>query len=921
MDCSYVITHRESTLDRSNNLNFVLKWVSSLDMDVEIILVEQDEIQKVDTKKLPKFCKHVFVYNKGLFNRSWGFNVGFLYSTAKAIAFADNDVIIDQEILADSFTVCLDGYDYDAIKPFDSLIDLTSAESGLILSGKQSIESLKIENRKPRSGISFCSAFTVFRRDAYENLGGFDERFEGWGGEDDAMSRFKIPLLQKAYSAEGTAFHLWHTRFQDEGHLQSNYQNNLKLLQAYTTLSKTDILELCAESRKNFGNPDKYQENSLSIQSKERTMKTLISFSSYPFRLVQDRLERSALPYFDKTINYTERDIEIDFFKKNIEILSRKRGFGYWLWKPYFILKTLQEIDEGDFCFYTDSSSRFVKSPDHLFEKCKENGGILLFDNSEQKNRTWTKRDCFILMDMDKQKYYETLQCSAGYQLYQKNVKSISFVKEFLAYCCNYNIVSDSSSIYGSELPEFRDHRHDQSVLSLLAVKHGIELDRDPSQWGNWHKSGKTGQVVVNERDALELNQARMTSRINVINKKCKSIHGTVENDFKDFPNYQNKIRVWASDPHVFTTQSIKHQLEPLNVRFYDYCLSSHWNLFYEEDPAKNLKVLNRSNITIPYHYEYFEMLSEEFKSVYYSWAQKHLDFFWCSFSTSMVHVVSKCDKTIILQLSFRYEGNLQANKGENIKLRDKLVSLINSGQLVVVASNEYDRQYFKYFTGIDVDTVPFCGDYLDVKYKSRNDTILIGPARHYEGGKKIINKIKNVLNKQSKFSIKTIQEYSGQHYEYEELCACKAIIIVPYTVYTGAIVEYLSMGIPMFFPSSRLLASWHIEYYNLVERNTIPYPTVYSEIDGVDKTLPDPNNDIDFDAVHYWMKFCEWYKWPIETFDSFAELEEKMMQVNFEEMHLDLTKFAKKQYVEVKSKWKSIIDGVLGTNQALGSK
>jgi hypothetical protein len=35
---------------------------------------------------------------------------------------------------------------------------------------------------------------------------------------------------------------------------------------------------------------------------------------------------------------------------------------------------------------------------------------------------------------------------------------------------------------------EFKDHRHDQSILSLLVKKYNIEIFRDPTQWGNSEK-------------------------------------------------------------------------------------------------------------------------------------------------------------------------------------------------------------------------------------------------------------------------------------------------------------------------------------------------------------------------------------------------------------------------------------------------
>ncbi|MCG8310037.1 MAG: galactosyltransferase-related protein [Cytophagales bacterium] len=226
-------------------------------MEIEIVLIEQDKTQKIDPTTLPPTCKHIFAYNNGLFNRAWGLNVGFRHSSGKAIAFADNDILADREILRDSLTLCHDEYDYDAIKPFDRVTDLDEGETKKILAGNQFLDFSVFNEAKFRIGLSFCGGLVVFRRRAYEQLGGFDERFIGWGGEDDAMSKFKIPLLRKAYVVKENAYHLWHERSVNDGRLQPNYKNNLRLLREYYSYSNEELLDLCAKSRSNFGRLDK----------------------------------------------------------------------------------------------------------------------------------------------------------------------------------------------------------------------------------------------------------------------------------------------------------------------------------------------------------------------------------------------------------------------------------------------------------------------------------------------------------------------------------------------------------------------------------------------------------------------------------------------------------------------------------------
>lgn len=54
------------------------------------------------------------------------------------------------------------------------------------------------------------------------------------------------------------------------------------------------------------------------------------------------RLEKNG--NFDKIILYLPTDIDKKFYEKNKNILSQKRSGGYWLWKPYFIVKTLEKM-------------------------------------------------------------------------------------------------------------------------------------------------------------------------------------------------------------------------------------------------------------------------------------------------------------------------------------------------------------------------------------------------------------------------------------------------------------------------------------------------------------------------------------------------------------------------------------------------
>lgn len=74
-------------------------------------------------------------------------------------------------------------------------------------------------------------------------------------------------------------------------------------------------------------------------------------------------------------------------------------------------------------------------------------------------------------------------------------------MSELLEWSQNENILTDTPNITGENYPTFKDHRHDQSVLSLMAHKYNIKLEIDPSEWGNKCGLRKTSQLFLHHRN------------------------------------------------------------------------------------------------------------------------------------------------------------------------------------------------------------------------------------------------------------------------------------------------------------------------------------------------------------------------------------------------------------------------------------
>ena len=335
-------------------------------------------------------------------------------------------------------------------------------------------------------------------------------------------------------------------------------------------------------------------------------------------------------------------------------------------------------------------------------------------------------------------------------------------------------------------------------------------------------------------------------------------------------------MRYFMSDLHVFTTQSAKTIFGLCGHDPDDRCLSGHWRFFYDSDPSLTLPI-TRDEAAAPYSHAHFEMLARKF-SAWFTMHNKQADFTYCSFTSKLAHIFRYVDAPIQCQLSFRFDDNHPLPAAEAESLRDLLISMQQSGKMTLTANNRYDEMYFYYYTGLRPTYIPPTGSYVTSIYEPASDLILIGPGRHYPYGESLMASMAVALRKRLGTDVCTIQEAFPNGFSWRQLASCKAIVIIPYAVSSGAFFEYLAMGIPLFFPSVRLLTEWHCENFLLVERKPSLRPARSSEFPAAVSTLPDPKNDFDKDAVSFWLKYCDWYYWDgARIFDSLEELHEML--------------------------------------------
>jgi len=202
----------------------------------------------------------------------------------------------------------------------------------------------------------------------------------------------------------------------------------------------------------------------------------LTTYADERFKEKQDFLNKIHENSF--TINSYNREWleNSELYQTNKQMLDETTGAGWWAWKPYIILDALNKADDGDFVIYCDCGDMFSPGiKDYLIKNIDDEDLCLLLIGNN-KNKQYTKRDCFILMDCDNKDYWNSNQLEAGFMVWKSCKESIRVVEEWLNYCLDPKIISNTPSELGEELPEFKEHRNDQSVLTNLAITEGLSV-------------------------------------------------------------------------------------------------------------------------------------------------------------------------------------------------------------------------------------------------------------------------------------------------------------------------------------------------------------------------------------------------------------------------------------------------------------
>ena len=180
-------------------------------------------IKKFYETMLPEVELCIGVSNEKPFSKAKVINKAVEKSKGDILVIADADIFFSPSLLEESIKH-LETHAW--VIPFKYVLNLSKKSTHDLLETKpQWPIPIEIETRqRPYAAMEGG----IFPRKHFETVGGFDERFVGWGGEDDAFAASLNILCGHVKRMETTLYHLWHER-NNRGY----YGANRELLKPY----------------------------------------------------------------------------------------------------------------------------------------------------------------------------------------------------------------------------------------------------------------------------------------------------------------------------------------------------------------------------------------------------------------------------------------------------------------------------------------------------------------------------------------------------------------------------------------------------------------------------------------------------------------------------------------------------------------
>ncbi len=258
-DIDLIVSYREATLERRENLYTVLAHLGHTYTDYRLWLVEAATEPRFDWQRLrdPKI-RHIFVAHQGAFPKSMLYNMGALMAQSPVVCFHDADSIAHPPSLRAAVDALLDGSASDVLCPYWSVVNVSGALKQRFMDHPDYDVFAAIDPQNLPEDVNLLSSnasggIVLFRRAEYIRVGGYNPRITGWGGEDDELLLRASRLGLRWHSLAPPLIHLHHDSDSRVALLQSIQEtDNYRIPLAMSEMSQLEVEKLAHELSRFF---------------------------------------------------------------------------------------------------------------------------------------------------------------------------------------------------------------------------------------------------------------------------------------------------------------------------------------------------------------------------------------------------------------------------------------------------------------------------------------------------------------------------------------------------------------------------------------------------------------------------------------------------------------------------------------------
>lgn len=170
------------------------------------------------------------------------------------------------------------------------------------------------------------------------------------------------------------------------------------------------------------------------------------------------------------------------------------KGFGFWLWKPLLASHSLNSLPEGALLMYLDAGTslnlKSAESQKRMQEylNIAENQSALFFQQAHSE-KNWTKPELLRSLRLPMREW-DSGQYLGGIWILKNNPRTRSLLEEWLEVATrnSYELLLPPADSCSSNT----EHRHDQSVISVLAKLRGFSAISDETYFApDWDLFGR----------------------------------------------------------------------------------------------------------------------------------------------------------------------------------------------------------------------------------------------------------------------------------------------------------------------------------------------------------------------------------------------------------------------------------------------